>query len=110
MQQKKKEREREKGQLHPLLDHIKNGRVSVPMSRLTFVTSWTVTDQTPLSMGFPRQEYWSGLLFSSPRDLPDSRIKSGFPELQEDTLLTEPHRKLIILKSNKCTQTQKRQE
>ena len=95
---KKEKRKREKSQLHPLLDHIKNGGVSVPKLRLTFVTSWTIAYQTPLSMGFPRQEYWSGLLFSSPRDLPDSRIKSGFPELQEDALLTEPPRKLIILK------------
>ena len=70
----------------------------VAKSCLTLATSWTIAHQTPLSMGFPRQEYWSGLLFSSPRDLPDSRIRSGFPELQEDALLTEPPRKLIILK------------
>ena len=36
-----------------------------------FVTSWTVTHQAPLSMGFPRQEYWSGLLFPPPGNLPD---------------------------------------
>ena len=35
------------------------------------VTPWTVARQTPLSMGFPRQEYWSGLPFPSPGDLPD---------------------------------------
>ena len=40
-----------------------------------FVTPWTVAHQTPLSMGFPRQEYWSGLLFPPPGDLPDPRIK-----------------------------------
>ena len=44
---------------------------SVAKSRLTLTTSWTVVRQTPPSMGFPRQEYWSGLPFSSPRDLPD---------------------------------------
>ena len=37
-------------------------------------------------MGFPRQEYWSGLTFPSPGDLPDPGIKSGFPELQADSL------------------------
>ena len=36
----------------------------------SFVTPWTVVGQAPLSVGFPRQEYWSGLPFSSPRDLP----------------------------------------
>ena len=36
-----------------------------------FETSWTVARQAPLSMGFPRQEYWSGLPFPSPEDLPD---------------------------------------
>ena len=36
-----------------------------------FVTLWTIAHQAPLSMGFPRQEYWSGLLFLSPGDLPD---------------------------------------
>ena len=36
-----------------------------------FETLWTVVHQAPLSMGFPKQEYWSGLLFPPPRDLPD---------------------------------------
>ena len=40
-----------------------------------FLTSWTVACQTPLSMEFSRQEYWSGLPFPSPGDLPDSGIK-----------------------------------
>ena len=41
-----------------------------------FVTPWTVALQAPLSMGFPKQEYWSGLQFPSPEDLPDPGIKS----------------------------------
>ena len=41
----------------------------------SFVTPWTVACQAPLSMGFPRQEYWRGLPFPSPGDLPDPRIK-----------------------------------
>ena len=48
---------------------------------LFFVTPWTVAHQIPLSMGFPRQEYWSGLLFPSPRDLPDPGIKPESPAL-----------------------------
>ena len=40
-----------------------------------FGTAWTVAHQAPLSMGFPRQEYWSGLPFPSPKDLPDQGIK-----------------------------------
>ena len=41
-------------------------------------------------MGFPREEYWSGLPFPSPRDLPDPRIKAGSPTLWADSLLSEP--------------------
>ena len=53
------------------------------------VTPWTVAHQALLSMGFPRQEQWSGLLFPSPGDLPDSGIKLGFPALQADSLTAE---------------------
>ena len=49
---------------------------------LTLVTPWTVACQALWSMGFSRQEYWSGLIFPSPGDLPDPGIKSGFPALQ----------------------------
>ena len=45
-----------------------------------------VAHQAPLSMGFLRQEYWSGLLFPSPGDLPDSRIEPTSPALQTDSL------------------------
>ena len=41
----------------------------------SFVTPWTVAHQAPLSVEFPRQEYWSVLLFTSPRDLPDPGIE-----------------------------------
>ena len=41
-------------------------------------------------MGFTRQEYWSGLPFPSPGDLPDPGIEPGSPALQTDTLLSEP--------------------
>ena len=56
---------------------------------LTLVTPWTVACQAPLSMGFSRQESWSGLSFTSPGDLPSLRIKPGSPALQADSLLTE---------------------
>ena len=51
---------------------------------------WTVAYQAPPSMGFSRQEYWSGVPFSSPRNLPDPRIEPGSPALQADPLLSEP--------------------
>ena len=45
-----------------------------------FMTPWTVGHQAPLSMKFPRQEYWSGLLRPSPGDLPDTGIIPASPE------------------------------
>ena len=52
-------------------------------------TLWTVACQAPLSMGFPRQEYWSGLPFPSPGDLRNLGIESWSPALQADDLPTE---------------------
>ena len=54
-----------------------------------FETPWTVAPQAPLSMGFSRQEYWSGLPFPSPGDLPDPGIEPRSPTLQADALLYE---------------------
>ena len=56
----------------------------------TLATSWTVACQAPLSIGFPRQKYWSGLPFPSPGDLPKPGIEPGSPALHTDSLLTEP--------------------
>ena len=64
----------------------------VVKSCLTLTTSWTIACQAPLSMGFFRQEYWSGLPFPSPADLPDPGIQLRSPALQSDSLLTEPRR------------------
>ena len=61
----------------------------VTKSCLTLAIPWTIACQAPLSMGFSREEYWSGLLFPSPGDLPDPGIKTGSPVLQEGFLLTE---------------------
>ena len=55
-----------------------------------FLTPWTVACQTPPSMGFSRQEYWSGLPFPSPGDLLDPGIEPQSPTLQADSLLSEP--------------------
>ena len=54
-----------------------------------FATPQTVARQAPLSRGFSRHEYWSGLPFPSPGDLPDSRIEPRSPALQSDSLPTE---------------------
>ena len=51
-----------------------------------FSTPWTVARQAPLSMGFSREEYWSGLPFPSLEDLPDPGIKPVSPALQADGL------------------------
>ena len=51
-----------------------------------FVTPWIVAHKDPLSMGSSRQEYWSGLPFPPPRDLPNSGIKAASPALQVDSL------------------------
>ena len=55
-----------------------------------FATPWTVAHQAPLSMGFSRQEYWSGLPFPSPGDLPNPRIELRSPALQTEALTSEP--------------------
>ena len=51
-----------------------------------FATPWTVSHQAPLPMGFSRQEYWSGLPFPSPGDLPNPGIEPRSPALQADAL------------------------
>ena len=56
----------------------------------TLATPWTVARQVPLSMGFSRPEYWSGLPFPSPGYLSDPGIKAGSPTFQADSLLAGP--------------------
>ena len=56
----------------------------------TLATPRMVALQTPLSMEFSRQEYWSGLPFPSPGDLLSPETEPWFPALQADTLSTEP--------------------
>ena len=56
----------------------------------SFATPWTVALQDPLSVGFPRQEYWSRLPFPSPGDLPNLRIELMSPALVGGFFTTEP--------------------
>ena len=67
-------------------------------SCLTLATLWTVACQAPLSMGFPRQEYWSGLQFPFPGDLLDPGIEPTSPVppvLQADSSTAEPSVKTL---------------
>ena len=66
-----------------------------------FVTPWTVAHQALLSMGFSRQEYWSGLPFPSPGNLPNPGIKPRSPALQADALISEPPGKPNIQRKTK---------
>ena len=63
----------------------------VVQSSPTLCDPWTnVAHQAPPSMGFSRQEYWSGLPFPSPGDLPDPGIEPRSPTLHADALTSEP--------------------
>ena len=64
-------------------------KVKVKSCRL-FATPWIIAHQASPSMGFSRQEYWSGLPFPSPGDLPNPGIKPRSPALQADALTSEP--------------------
>ena len=62
-----------------------------------FATPWTAACQAPPSMGFSRQEYWSGVPFPSPGDLPNPGIEPRSPTLQADALTSEPPGNLFII-------------
>ena len=74
--------------LPPLLDMCVYAR---SLSRVQFLaTQWIVAHQIPLFMGFPRQEYWNGLPFPTPGDLPDPRIEPESPALADGFFTSEP--------------------
>ena len=86
-----------------ILREIKNNRlrkINIAWSHLltvthsvmsnSLMTPWDVACQAPLSMGCPRQEYWSGLPFPSPGDLPDPGIEPKSHALQANSLSSEP--------------------
>ena len=60
---------------------LNESKIEVTQSRPTLATPWTVAYQASPSMGFSRQEYWSGLPFPSPGGLPDPGIEPGSPAL-----------------------------
>ena len=70
--------------------HQNQRELSLYLSRVRlFATPWTVAHQAPLSMGFSRQEYWSGLPFPSPGDLPNPGFEPRSPALWADALTAE---------------------
>ena len=71
------------------LKQIRHEVKSLSRVRL-LATLWTVAYQAPLTIGFSRQEYWSGSPFPSPGDLPNPGIEPGSPALQADALPSEP--------------------
>ena len=75
------------GLIYPIESESEN---EVAQSCLTLCNPWTVAHQAPPSMGFSRQEYWSGLPFPSPGDLPDPGIEPRSPTLQADALTSAP--------------------
>ena len=68
--------------------------MKVAQSCPILLAPWTVAHQAPLSMGFSRQEYWSGLPCLHPGDLPNPGIEPRSPALQADSLSAEPLREL----------------
>ena len=79
------------------LAHNKSEKKVKSLSRVRlFATQWTVAHQVPPSMGFSRQEYWSGLPFPSPGDLHDPGTEPRSPALQADALTSEPPGKSIL--------------
>ena len=75
--------------------------VAQSLSRVQlFVSPWTIIRQAPLSMGFPRQEYWSGLPFPTPGDCPNPGIKSASPALAGRFFTTKPPGKPLLLPSH----------
>ena len=83
--------------------YIYGGSGLVAKSCPIFVTPWTVAHQASLTLGFPKREYWRGLPFPPPGDLPSPGIESGSPTLQVDfVLLTELPKKPMYLSVYLC--------
>ena len=74
---------------HNIVKQLCGGRLVAKLCPV-LVTPWTIPHEVPLSMAFPRQEYWSGLPFPCPGDLHHPRIEPRSPALQVDSLLSEP--------------------
>ena len=99
------------GTLEPMLPNMRShcnekALISCLVVKLcpTFAAPWTLACQAPLSMGFPRQEEWSGLPFPSLGDLPDTGIQPTSPALsalKADSLPSEPRGKPTVWAANK---------
>ena len=78
--------------------HLDKAKVKVKLHSLVrlFATPWTVAPQAPPSMGFSRQEYWSGVPLPTPGDLPDPGIEPRSPTLQAYALTSEPKLKAAL--------------
>ena len=84
--------------LHHHLSTYSDTCVCVLLNRVQlFATPWTAACQAPLSMGFPKEEYWSGLPFPPPGDLPNSGIEPLSPALAGRFFTTEPPEKRCVL-------------
>ena len=70
--------------------HLWTFGIPTPTPGAIFTTPWTVARQAPLSMGFSRHKYWSGLPSPLPGDRPDPGIEPRCPELQAGSLPSEP--------------------
>ena len=79
-----------RGETHLALKFKVKVKVKLLSHVQLFASPWTVAYEAPLSMGFSRQESWSGLPFPSPGDLPNPGIEPRSPVLQEDSLPDEP--------------------
>ena len=91
---------------HPSIQNIHLSNQNMFSCVQLFVTLWAVACKAPLSMGFPRQEYWSSVPFLTPGNLPDSGIEPSSllcPALQEDYLLAhiwlQFQKKIMIMKN-----------
>ena len=82
-------------------EYVFNHSLCFALSHVSvFLTLLTVVCQAPLSMGFPRQEYWSGLPSPSPRDLPNPGIKPASLALAGGFFTTEPPGKYVYINCN----------
>ena len=87
---KRKKRKKERKERQERKERKERKKVKSLSHFQLFATPWTVAYQARPSMGFSRQEYWSGLPFPSPGDLPDPGIEPRSPALQADALPSEP--------------------
>ena len=84
------------GEAHDFAFINKERKKDSDKSSLTLEIPWMIACQFPMSMGFSRKEYWSGLPFPSPGELPNPVVEPRSPTLQADVLPTELHGKLLI--------------